>query len=217
MKAEAEALLIQRCVRGDEAAWNEVFDTHYDAVFRFLYGQSSDFTTEDAEELSQEVFLAAIQNISAFQSRSGLQTWLFRIAMNRGRDLIAKRRALKRGSGQQTLPLDPAGGRRGGRTIPALPAAPTPDPAEQASLADDFEQLRTALDRLGGPCRDLIELHYFGEVPIRALCIEFEMSVKSMRARLRKCLKRLEELLPMRFRVYTPARVPSNAENETNA
>lgn len=214
MKAEAEAILIQRCVRGDEAAWSEVFDTHYDAVFRFLYQQSSDFSVEDAEELSQDVFLAAIQNISAFQSRSGLQTWLFRIAMNRGRDLIARRRALKRGSGQQTLPLEAAHRRTGGASAPAAPA---PDPAEQAAREDDFQQLRTALDRLGGPCRDLIELHYFGDVPIRALCVEFEMSVKSMRARLRKCLKRLEELLPMRFRVFTPARVPSNAESETHA
>lgn len=214
MKAETEALLIQRCVRGDEAAWNEVFDTHYDAVFRFLYRQSSDFSIEDAEELCQEVFLAAIQNLAAFQSRSGLQTWLFRIAMNRGRDLIAKRQALKRGSGQQALPLD-AAARHPGR-VPD-PASPAPDPAETAAQADDFQQLRAALDRLGGPCRDLIELHYLGDVPVRALCIEFEMSVKSMRARLRKCLKRLEESLPMKFRVFTPTRLPSNAETEAHA
>lgn len=214
MKAEAEALLIQRCVRGDEAAWNEVFDTHYDPVFRFLYQQSSDFSMEDAEELCQEVFLAAIQNITAFQSRSGLQTWLFRIAMNRGRDLIAKRRAAKRGSGQQTLPLHATA--RGAGAAGNV-ASPAPDPSEQAAREDDFQQLRTALDRLGGPCRDLIELHYFGDVPIRALCMEFEMSVKSMRARLRKCLKRLEELLPMKFRVFTPKRLPSNAESETHA
>jgi RNA polymerase sigma-70 factor (ECF subfamily) len=213
MKAEAEAQLIHRCVRGDEAAWNELFDTHYDAVYRFLYQQSSEFSREDAQELSQEVFLAAIQNISAFKSRSGLRTWLFRIAMNRGRDLIAKRHALKRGSGQRTLPLDPADPPS---AEPAVTAYPPLDPAEQAALEDEFEQLRVALDRLGGPCRDLIELHYFGDVPIRGLCIEFEMGVKSMRARLRKCLLRLEELLPAQFRELVAAQVPSNAESETH-
>lgn len=47
-------------------------------------------------------------------------------------------------------------------------------------------------------------------MPIVELCLEFEMSVKSMRSRLRKCLRRLEDLLPSRFR---EARAASGSAN----
>lgn len=158
MKAEGEEQLIQRCRRGDEEAWKEVFSTHYEPVYRFVFQQSKDFTPEDVEEICQETFLAAIRNIWSFRSRSGLQTWLFRIAMNRGRDWIAKQRAAKRGGGVRPLPLEvppPRGLRR------REPVDPARLPDEVAAEVDDFTLVRDALDQLGGPCRDPIELHYF--------------------------------------------------------
>ena len=76
---EAEAQLLARCRRGEPDAWDELFDRHYAAAGRFIFQLASDFTAEDVEEVSQEVFLSVIRNLDSFQGQSQFQTWLFRI------------------------------------------------------------------------------------------------------------------------------------------
>src|SRR5512137_1715955 len=99
MNFDPEASLISRCRRGDGDAWDELFSQHYAATARFIHQLSPDFTREDTEEICQEVFLAVVKNLDSFNSRSRLQTWIFRIAANHSRDFRAKQRAAKRGGG----------------------------------------------------------------------------------------------------------------------
>lgn len=190
MKADAELQLIQRCARGEEAAWNSLFDDHYEDVYRFLNRQNHEFTPTQVEAMCHDVFLAAIQNVASFQSRGGLRIWLCRIAMNRGRTLIEENRKARGGTTvrRAAAPVRP---RRGNAPAPSVPQPKVPSTPEE-----QFIQLRDALDHLGGPARDLIELHFFGSLAAADLAVEFEMSIRSMRARLRKCLKRLEEIVP---------------------
>src|SRR3954471_23699206 len=79
----AESQLLARCLRGDADAWDELFDQHYAATGRFVFQLSSDFTTEDVEEICQETFLTVIKSLHTFQRNSAFQTWLFRIAANK--------------------------------------------------------------------------------------------------------------------------------------
>lgn len=192
MSNVSEETMIRRCRQGDETAWEALFEQHYEAVSRFLFQQSSEFSFEDVEELAQDVFLAAIRGLGEFHGGSSLQTWLYRIAMNKGRDLIEKRRAAKRGGGKVPLSIDapnPADG-----TV-LNPPSPTPGPDAEAARNDEFEQLRTAMDRLGGPCRDLIELRYFGDLTYEELATETAISAKAVTARLTRCLDRLAQLV----------------------
>ena len=97
MEPVTERELIERCRRGEAAAWDEVFDRHYAAVGRFVFQICPQLTREDAEEVCQEVFLSAIKHLATFQGNSQLQTWLFRIAANKARDFREKLMAAKRG------------------------------------------------------------------------------------------------------------------------
>src|SRR5580698_3821623 len=99
MSSDSESGLIRRCREGDTAAWNELFDRHYAPTGRFIFQLAHDFTREDAEEITQEVFLSVIKNISTFHGRSQFQTWVFRIAANKARDYRQRRSATKRGGG----------------------------------------------------------------------------------------------------------------------
>jgi RNA polymerase sigma-70 factor (ECF subfamily) len=51
---------------------------------------------EEAEEVTQDVFLEVWRNIERFWGDSALSTWLYRIAMNRSLDQVRKRKRLKR-------------------------------------------------------------------------------------------------------------------------
>ena len=188
---DAEDKLLTRCRRGDAAAWDELFDAHYAAAGRFIYQLASDFTVEDAEEICQEVFLSVIRNLDSFQGESHLQTWIFRIAANKARDYREKRNAAKRGGGQTTVSLQMENPETGQTTDPPS-AAPGPDDflmkAETAKLVQD------SLRQLDGPCREIVELRYFGDLSYEELSATLELNPKTVSSRLSKCLDRLEEI-----------------------
>lgn len=59
---------------------------------------------EDAEDLSQEVFVEAFRNWSKFRRESGISTWLYRIAVNKSLSFIRANKALKRSG--ETIDMD---------------------------------------------------------------------------------------------------------------
>jgi RNA polymerase sigma-70 factor (ECF subfamily) len=204
---DPETALLERCRRGEAEAWDELFDLHYAAAGRFVFQLSPDFTREDAEEICQEAFLSVIKNISTFQGESKFQTWLFRIAVNKSRDYIEKRIAAKRGGGQATISLqaeDPANG------LVLDPPSDTPGPDDFLMNAEQMAFLRESLDSLGEPCREIIELRYFGDLSYEELGATLELNPKTVSSRLSKCLDRLEESARKIFSREIPGVFPSN-------
>ncbi|TAL03480.1 MAG: sigma-70 family RNA polymerase sigma factor [Verrucomicrobia bacterium] len=207
MSTESEASLLARCRRGEADAWDELFDRHYAAAGRFVFQLASDFSREDVEEVCQEVFLAVIKNLNSFQGGSQFQTWLFRIAANKARDYREARHAAKRGGGQATLSLN-AEDAETGLTIDPPSHAPTPDVdllnVENAGL------VRLALDQLEAPCREIIELRYFGDLSYEEISAALELNAKTVSSRLSKCLDKLEAIARKIFSREKSGVIPSN-------
>jgi RNA polymerase sigma-70 factor (ECF subfamily) len=207
MGQDSEAELLARCRRGEAEAWDELFDRHYAATGRFVFQLGSDFTREDAEEICQEVFLSVIKNLETFQGGSQFQTWLFRIAANKARDYRERQQAAKRGGGQAPISLQ-AEDPETGLTIDPPAAALAPDAflmgAEQSGL------VHQALDQLGEPCREIIELRYFGDLSYDEISQNLDLNPKTVSSRLSKCLDRLEEIARKIFSEGKTAVSPSN-------
>jgi RNA polymerase sigma-70 factor (ECF subfamily) len=155
-----------------------------------VFHLSPGFSREDVEEICQEAFLAAIRNLGTFHGASRLQTWLFRIAANKARDLLLRQSAAKRGGGQIPVSLsDPEPGE--GVPLEVATSHPAPDAALMQS--ERLAQVRDALDLLGDPCRELLELRYFGDLSYEDLAESLELNPKTVSSRLSKCLDRLED------------------------
>src|SRR5215467_4243315 len=105
MNPSAEAELIARCRKGAAEAWDQLFEQHYGSTGRFIYQLSPDFSREDVEEVCQEVFISVVKNLTSFQGHCQLQTWIFRIAVNKARDFRERQHAAKRGGGQIPISL----------------------------------------------------------------------------------------------------------------
>ncbi len=187
-----EAQIVERCRQGDSAAWEDVFDRHYPAVARFVFQLCPEFTPEDVEEVCQEALLSAIRKLNSFRGGSTLQTWIFRIAANKARDYRQRQMAAKRGGRRPALSLDAGDPDRGPALAIPSPAAP-PDAA--AMRAEEFRLLHRALDSLGPPCREIVELRYFGDLSYEELSRTLALNVKTVSSRLSKCLDRLERLV----------------------
>lgn len=202
-----EAELLARCRRGEAGAWDELFDLHYAAAGRFVFQLASDFTREDAEEICQEVFLSVIRNLDSFHGDSQFQTWLFRIAANKARDFRERRNAAKRGGGQAPVSLqaeDPETG------LTLDPPAPLPGPDDLLMNAEQMSLVRAALDQLEEPCREIIELRYFGDLSYEELSQALELNPKTVSSRLSKCLDRLELIARRIFSREKSGLSPSN-------
>ena len=204
---DSEAQLLARCRRGDPNAWDDLFDRHYAAAGRFIFQLGSDFTPEDVEEICQEVFLSVIKNLNSFNGESQFQTWLFRIAANKGRDYRERQQAAKRGGGRTPVSLQ-AEDPETGLTIDPPSHAPAPD-AELVN-AEKAELVRAALDQVGEPCREIIELRYFGDLSYEELSRALKLNPKTVSSRLSKCLDRLEEIARKVFSREKSGAFPSN-------
>lgn len=203
----SEAELLARCQRGEADAWDELFDAHYAAAGRFIFQLSSDFTVEDAEEICQEAFLSVIKNLNAFNGESQFQTWLFRIATNKARDFREKRIAAKRGGGQTTVSLQAENPETG---LTPDPPSSAPGPDEFLMNAEQMGLVRASLEQLGEPCREIVELRYFGDLSYEELSTTLELNPKTVSSRLSKCLDRLEEIARKIFSRENPDGFPSN-------
>lgn len=203
-----EAELLARCRHGEADAWDELFDLHYAAAARFIFQLSAEFSVEDAEEICQEVFLSVIKNLDSFHGECQFQTWLFRIATNKARDFREKRSAAKRGSGHAPVSLqaeDPETG------LSLDPPANLPLPDENLMNTEQAQLIRESLDQLGEPCREIVELRYFGDLSYEELGATLKLNVKTVSSRLSKCLDRLEQIAGKIFARESPGVFPSNS------
>ena len=201
----SEAQMIAECRAGNTAAWDSLFDKYYATVARFVFQLSGDFSHEDTEEICQETFLSVIRNLSSFQGRSSFQTWLLRIAANKAMDYREKTRAAKRGGNSVHISID-AG--QTGNEPPIDPPSGNPGPDALLQIAETSRLVRESLDRLGEPCREIIELRYYGDLSYDEIAAELRLNPKTVSSRLSKCLDRLlviaKEILP------PDNRLPSN-------
>jgi len=77
---EIDTALVRACQRGDIEAFEQIFRVYRNPVFRLAYRFTGN--RDDAEDLTQEIFLKVFENIGFFRYESSFATWLYRIAVN---------------------------------------------------------------------------------------------------------------------------------------
>ncbi len=180
--------MIAACRRGEAEAWDVFFDKYYGVIARFVFQLSAEFSHEDTEEICQETFVSVVRNLASFQGKSSLQTWLLRIASNKAMDFRAKTRAAKRGGAATHLPLHAS---NHSEELPLDPPSPALGPDALLQNAETFALVRQSLDQLDQPCREIIELRYYGDLAYDEIAAELSLNPKTVSSRLSKCLDRL--------------------------
>jgi RNA polymerase sigma-70 factor (ECF subfamily) len=155
--ADDERRLVERLLRRDEAAFNELVRLHQAPVYRLLFRMLGDAT--EAEDVAQEVFVSVFKSIESFRGDSALATWLYRIAANHAKNRI---KYLARRARVAEQPLDDASE---ARLAPGLAARPhAPDQwVESKEAGAHMEQAFASLEeeqRLLLTLRDLENMSY---------------------------------------------------------
>jgi RNA polymerase sigma-70 factor (ECF subfamily) len=72
--------LIERCLEGDQVAWNAIVRQHWRKVFNVAYKFVGKH--DEAEDLAQEIFLKLFRSLDTFDRRANFQTWLISVSRN---------------------------------------------------------------------------------------------------------------------------------------
>ena len=145
-----ESALLDALRRGDEDAFARLVDQHHASLRRVarLYVP----TAAVADEVVQETWLGVVQGIWAFEGRSSLKTWIFRILVNR-----ARTRAVRESRSAQligTLSTETDAESESARPSPAPNSSP-----ERSLLTKELrERLETAIDALPSNMRAVLWL-----------------------------------------------------------
>jgi RNA polymerase sigma-70 factor (ECF subfamily) len=155
-----ERLLIRRLRDRDEKAFREVVARYGDRVYNLTYRMLGN--REEAEDLSQEVFITVFKSIDSFRGDSKFSTWLYRITANHCKNRIkylARRHDRARSEYEEEIGL---------QSVEGALTAPTPSPrpdkhVEGLELERLMQEALAALDddqRIVIVLRDIEELSY---------------------------------------------------------
>jgi RNA polymerase sigma factor (sigma-70 family) len=86
--------LVEQLQQGDETAFKKLVDDYQVMVYNTALGIVQN--AEDADDITQEVFIQVFRSVSSFKGDSKFSTWLYRITLHRALDHVKKKKRKKR-------------------------------------------------------------------------------------------------------------------------
>ena len=87
-----EDSIINRCKKGDNIAFEEIYNKYKKAMLNLSYRFLN--RNEDANDVLQESFIKAFQNISNFENEAAFGSWLKRVVINHSIDILKKKKKI---------------------------------------------------------------------------------------------------------------------------
>lgn len=182
--------LVKKIKEGDIAAINRMVETYQDIIFRICYGFVRN--EEDANDLSQEVFIKAYRSINKFQGDSKLSSWLYRIAVNLSLNHIRdtnKRNVFQR-IGEMVKQDDD---NPSGNYDPVAGESYSPD--NQVSREEQTAAVNQALAKLPEKQRTAFTLHKYDELRYEEIAEVMNTSISSVESLMHRAKKNLQATL----------------------
>ena len=170
-----DSFLVERCRASDDAAFGEVVARYKNKIYNYLYRMTG--SAEDAEDLTQEVFVRMYTSLDSFRGQSSLNTWLFRIA---GNLCIDRFRRAKNRTPTYSLDAPACGDTEQTREI----ADETYAPHRLLENGEMAEQIAAALGKLPDKLRATLLLHDIEGMPYEEIAQAVGCPLGTVKSRL---------------------------------
>ncbi|MXV74301.1 sigma-70 family RNA polymerase sigma factor [Candidatus Poribacteria bacterium] len=174
--------LIHRVLNGDDAAFTELVKKYQKPVHALVWRKIGDFHI--AEEITQDTFLKAYQELARLKKPQSFASWLYVIAANNCSTWLRKKRLW-------TEPVDDT--RLQETTYSGYVVAEN----ERVTAEAQREAVKKLLAKLQESERTVITLYYFGEMSSAEIGAFLGVSANTVRSRLRRAQQRLKREEPM--------------------
>lgn len=179
--------LVDRCLRGDSAAWTLLVDRYVRLVYSVPARHG--LTQSEVEDVAQDVFLSLFRNLAQIEDPEALPAWLLTTARHRSWRIMQKR--------LQDAPAIDDDLRHDMPTSSVPTAQPMPSMAQLLENWSQRELLSTGLDRLGQRCRALLTLLFLDddEPSYDQIGEQLGISTGSIGPTRRRCLQQMRDIL----------------------
>jgi RNA polymerase sigma-70 factor, ECF subfamily len=164
--------LIERCLEGDQAAWDTIVRQNWRRVFNVAYKFVGKH--DEAEDLTQDIFLKIFKALGTFDRRANFQTWIVSISRNlcidHYRSVRKERQTIAREV--DSTALQPASAERG--------------PHAAAEHQDLRELLRAALGKLPPPLRTAVVLRDLQELSYQEIADRLSLPEGTVKSRINR-------------------------------
>ena len=191
---EIEAV-IQRCLQGDELAWDAIVRQYRRKVFNVAYKFVG--KQEEAEDLTQDIFLKVFKSLGTFDRRANFQTWLISVSRNlcidHYRSVRKERQAIDHGVDPNEL----------------TPSSPDPGPVAAIEQQDRVALLREALAALTAPLRTAVLMRDIQELSYQEIADRLQLPEGTVKSRINRGRSELaRQIRKMRGDDYRPSGTP---------
>ncbi len=172
--------LLRKAAQGNDSAFGDLYDRYNVPIYNYLLRLIHEQTA--AEDLLQDVFVAAWQGASRFRGRASVKTWLFRIAHNQAVSWL-RHNCKERPSPQ---------------TAVELPESTPGDefmPETQIIANWQAEQVTEALDQLSEKHRAVVELVFGHGFSYTEIAVIMKCPAGTVKSRMSYALQRLNGIL----------------------
>ncbi|MDF1564753.1 MAG: sigma-70 family RNA polymerase sigma factor [Deltaproteobacteria bacterium] len=198
--------LIARIRQGDERAFSELVSAYQDRIFSLSLRMMG--SREEAEDLTQEVFVALYQHLGQFRGEAQLSTWIFRVTRNR---CLNRLKYLGRRSAGKVTPLDSVPARNLAESSGRSPTQPDQH-LEGLQLQETVE---AALLELGEEQRMMVLLRDVEGLAYEEIAEICERPVGTVKSRLHRARLALAEAVSRSHQTRPPAAAGGAKEEET--
>ena len=168
--------LVRECLAGDDTAFGFLIDHHKAVVYGLVRHKLGNHA--DAEDVTQEVFLKAYQNLSAFRQPYNFAGWLYKITVNCCRDWV--RRASR--STKHEVPIGEA------------KTEVLEEKALQSYQDDELKHtVRNAIATLSESDRQVVTLHYMHGLTCKEIGRYLGTSARAIEMRLYRARQQLKK------------------------
>jgi len=169
---------IVRAAEGDMGAFEEIYRKASGYVYTIALRMTRN--AEDAEEVTQDVFLNVYRNLKKFRFKASIKTWMYRITVNRAINLINRR------------------SRKRGKTVPYEEYMNVDnEPPQQTATIENKEKedlVGSMLDILPPEQRACIVLREIGGLNYREIAEARGINLNTVRSRLKRAREKLSAL-----------------------
>jgi RNA polymerase sigma-70 factor (ECF subfamily) len=164
--------LIQRCLRGDQRAWDLIVKQYWRKVFNVAYKFVGKH--EEAEDLAQDIFLKIFKSLDTFDRRANFQTWLISVSRNL---CIDHYRSVRKE--RETIDRDVDAGE-------LTPAAKDPSPMAALEQRDRVILLRQALGALPEALRTAVLMRDIQELSYQEIADKLRLPEGTVKSRINR-------------------------------
>jgi RNA polymerase sigma factor (sigma-70 family) len=179
---ERDILLVQECLAGSEAAWDE-FYRRYVGLVRSVVSRRSGSALQDVEDVTQDAFTDLIAALHTYDAAYPLSKFVAVVSERACIQHYRRRTAAKR-----AWPIDSTEGIESDVEPTRHLVSEGTSQEQQLSDAELAEMLKRAFRRLGDRCRQLLRLRYYEEIPYKEISLIFAATENTLTVQVKRCL-----------------------------